>query len=60
MTTEDRPTGAGMQPKAAQGYEVKAFAAKYRLTPDQARQMIAENGNDRGRLDAAAAKLRKR
>jgi hypothetical protein len=45
---------------AHQGYEVKAFASKYKLTADQARQLIAEVGNDRERLDAAAAKLKKR
>ena len=44
----------------AQGYEVKAFASKYRLSLDQARRLIAEVGNDRARLDEAAGKLRKR
>jgi hypothetical protein len=59
---DDAPKGpaGGTTPKASQGYEVKVFAAKYRLTADQARQLIAEVGNDRDRLDEAAAKLRKR
>jgi hypothetical protein len=63
MTMADDATngpGGGTMPKASQGYEVKVFAAKYRLTPDQARQLIAEVGNDRTRLHEAASMLRKR
>lgn len=41
-----------------EGYEVEYFARKYGLTAEQARELIAEVGNDRDKLDAAAAKLK--
>lgn len=43
---------------ADEGYEVEYFARKYGLTAEQARELIAEVGNDRDKLDAAAAKLK--
>lgn len=45
---------------AGEGYEVYYFARKHNITPDQARRTIANVGNDRGKLNAAAAKLKKR
>ena len=40
-----------------EGYEVNYFAQKQRLTRAEARQLIAEVGNTREELNAAAAKL---
>ena len=42
---------------AGEGYEVDYFARKHGITPAQARQLIADVGNDRARLDEAAARL---
>jgi hypothetical protein len=42
-----------------QGYEVNYFATKHGITREQARQLIKEIGNDRDKLNAAAARLRK-
>ena len=41
-----------------QDYEVEHFARRHGITPDQARELIAEHGNSREALDAAAAKLK--
>lgn len=62
MADDITKTGAAdrAQVSAAEGYEVKFFANKHKLSTDQARRLIAEVGNDRGRLDAAAVKLKKR
>jgi len=38
-------------------YEVAYFAEKHGLTAQQARELIAEVGNDREKLNAAASKL---
>jgi hemerythrin superfamily protein len=40
---------------AGEGYEVAYFAQKHGLTQKAARELIAEVGNDREKLDAAAA-----
>ena len=45
---------------AGEGYEVAYFAQKHGITTAQARDLIAKIGNDRAKLDAAAAKLSKR
>lgn len=40
-----------------QGYEVNYFARKHGISAGQARELIAEVGNDREKLNAAAEKL---
>lgn len=42
-----------------QGYEVSYFARKHSISRDQARDLIDRVGNDREKLNAAAAKLTK-
>jgi hypothetical protein len=48
----DRSRVAGEEP-----YEVAYFAKKHEITQDQARRLIRILGNDRAKLDAAAAKI---
>ena len=43
---------------AGQGYELGYFARKHGISRDQAKQLIARIGNDRAKLNAAAAKLK--
>jgi hypothetical protein len=43
---------------AGQGYELGYFARKHGISRDEARQLIARVGNDRAKLNAAAAKLK--
>jgi hypothetical protein len=43
-----------------QGYEVSYFARKHGISADQARRLIDKVGNDRDKLNKAAAKLGKR
>jgi hypothetical protein len=38
-------------------YEVRYFAERHGLTPDQVRELIAKHGNNRDVLEAEAAKL---
>lgn len=45
------------QVAASEPYEVEYFASKHGLTQGQARDLIERVGNDRGKLDEAAAKL---
>ncbi len=45
---------------SGQGYEVNYFATKHGLTREQARNLISRIGNDRDKLNAAAARLGKR
>jgi len=45
---------------AGEDYEVEDFAQKHGLTMQQARELIARVGNDRARLDAAAAAMKAR
>ncbi len=40
-----------------QDYELVDFARKHGISPDQARSVIERFGNDREKLDAAAAQL---
>ena len=44
---------------ANEGYEVSYFARKHGLTRDQARELIKRVGNDRGKLNAAAEKMKR-
>ena len=50
---DDRRTVAGDD-----GYEVRYFAEKHGITPDQARDLINKHGNDRETLDREAEKLK--
>lgn len=49
----DRRTVAG-----GEGYEVDYFARKHKISGNQAEALIQKIGNDRDKLDAAAAKLK--
>jgi len=51
---------AGRSHVAGEPYEVSYIAKKHGLTAQQLRDLIRQVGNDRERLDAAAAKLSKR
>ncbi|MDB5724947.1 MAG: hypothetical protein JWQ16_1701 [Novosphingobium sp.] len=42
-----------------EGYEVNYFARKHDITRQQAQDLITRVGNDRTKLNAAAAKLKK-
>ena len=44
----------------SEGYEVDYFARKHGLNAQQARDLIARHGNDRAKLDEAAARLKAR
>jgi hypothetical protein len=41
-----------------QGYEVDHFARKHGISQEQAKRLIEQIGNDRAKLDQAAAKLK--
>ncbi len=43
---------------AGEGYEVNYFATKHGITREQARKLIAKVGNNRGKLNKAAEKLK--
>lgn len=60
MADDKTNTGAGDRRQVAggEGYEVAYFASKHGITIQQARDLIAQHGNDRATLDAAAAKLK--
>lgn len=45
---------------AGQGYELGYFARKHGISRDQARDLIQSVGNDRAKLNAAAARLKGR
>jgi len=51
--------GAADRNKVAgkQDYEVRVFAEKFGLSVNQVKGLIAEHGNDRAKLEAAARKL---
>jgi hypothetical protein len=42
----------------SEAYEVSHFAGRHGISPDQARELIEEHGNDRQTLDREAAKLK--
>ena len=46
------------QVAAGEGYEVRYFARKHAISKEQAETLIAKVGNDREKLNAAAAKLK--
>ena len=43
----------------SEDYEVRYFADKHGISMDQARELIAQHGNQREELDAAAERLKK-
>lgn len=43
-----------------QGYEVAYFARKHGITAEQTRKLIDKVGNDREKLNKAAAKIKKK
>jgi len=47
------------QVSGGEGYEVNYFARKHDITRQQAEDLIKRVGNDRSKLNAAAAKLKK-
>lgn len=57
----DDKTNTGGQDRAKvsgeEGYEVAFFAQKHGISSDQARDLIDQIGNNREKLDEAAAKL---
>jgi len=62
MADDKKKRGANDRSKVAggEGYEVSYFAKKHSITTEQARDVIREIGNDREKLNAAAAKLPKK
>ena len=58
----DDKSKRGKQDKAKvagkQGYEVTYFAKKHGIPAEKARDLIAKIGNDREKLNAAAAKVK--
>lgn len=60
MTDNKSKKGAGdrRQVAAGEGYEVRYFARKHGIAKDQAEKLIARVGNNREKLNAAAAKLK--
>jgi len=42
-----------------EGYEVSYFATKHNITMERARDLIERVGNNRAKLNAAAAKVKK-
>ncbi|HEX2559220.1 DUF3606 domain-containing protein [Phenylobacterium sp.] len=42
----------------SEDYEVRYFAEKHGLSMDQARDLISKHGNNREKLDAAAARTK--
>ena len=61
--TDDKSKRGGVDRKrvaAGEGYEVDYFARKHGLSPEEARELIKQIGNDREKLNAAAEKLKKR
>jgi transposase-like protein len=59
MADDKTKLGSADPDRVARGqdYEVEYFARRYGISPDQVHQLIRQLGNDRGKLDEAAAKL---
>jgi hypothetical protein len=60
MPDDKSKRGEADRSKVAGGeaYEVDYFARKHGITSQQAQDLIKRHGNDREKLDAAAAKLK--
>jgi hypothetical protein len=61
MADNKKQRGKADRAKVArfEGYEVTYFATKHNITLAKARALIERIGNDRNKLNAAAAKLKK-
>jgi hypothetical protein len=61
MADDKTKTGAGDRSRVAanEGYELSYFARKHGLTKADAAGLIERVGNDRAKLNQAAAKFRK-
>jgi len=61
MADDKSKRGAADRRRVAggEGYEVNYFARKHSISKDQAQDLIKRVGNDREKLNAAAAKLKK-
>jgi len=59
MADDKSKRGAGDRARVAggEGYEVSYFARKHDITTQQAKNLIKKVGNDREKLNEAAAKL---
>jgi hypothetical protein len=60
MADDKKKRGAADRRQVAggEGYEVNYFASKHDITRQQAEDLIKRIGNDREKLNAAAAKLK--
>lgn len=60
MADDKAKRGGGDRRRVAggEGYEVNYFARKHGISKDQAQDLIKRIGNDREKLNAAAAKLK--
>ena len=60
MPDSKSKTGKADRSKVAggQGYEVRYFAQKHKISKDQAQKLIDRIGNDRDKLNAAAERLK--
>jgi hypothetical protein len=61
MSDDKTKKGGGDRSRVAAGedYEVRYFAEKHGITPDQVRDLIKRHGNSRDKLEAAAERLAK-
>lgn len=61
MADDKSKRGAADRRRVAggEGYEANYFARKHSISKDQAQDLIKRVGNDREKLNAAAAKLKK-
>jgi hypothetical protein len=62
MPDNKRKRGGPDRRKVAggEGYEVNYFATKHNITREQSRNLIARIGNNRGKLNTAASRLKKK
>ena len=61
MADDKNKRGAADRRQVAggEGYEVRYFARKHGISRDQAEKLIKQVGNDREKLNAAAARLKR-
>ena len=61
MSDDKTKQGKGDRSRVAAGeeYEVRYFAEKHGITPEQVRDLIKSHGNERAKLKAAAERLAK-
>ena len=58
MTEDKSKQGSGDRSRVAGGedYEVQHFAERHGISPDKARRLIMEHGNDRAKLEKSKMK----